>query len=614
MPGIAGIIGRIRREEALERVQEMLQAMSIEPFYSKGFYVNEDLGLYAGWLVHPNSFSDCMPIRSEDGSIALLLNGEVFTSDDRLNALRRDGYRAAESDARHLAPMYQQLGDRFFEELNGTFAGILVNSHTRTLQLFNDRLGFDKLYYSQDGETFNFSSEAKSLLRVLPCTREFDPQGLAQFLGYGCTFEQNTLYKDISLLPPASLWEFSPGRTVRKKTYFRPEDWQTDSSMGAESFHQNFNSTFRRVLPRYFSGRLKSGVSLTGGWDTRMVMACHETEPRTLPCYTFAGLSGETRDVQQARKVARIVDQEHIVLRLQSDFLTDFPQHAEKTIYSSDGNGSVSLSHEIYLNRLARSVAGNRVTGNFGSEILRGMTTFKEILPASDWFQGELKSEIAWSRELWKGRRQTNAARFAIFTEIPWKHAATVRLANSQLPIRTPFFDNEILRLACICPPSVRRESLPVSLIKAANPSLVRIPTDRGVSGEASLLVGSVRQSWYSATFKLDYLLTEGMPILGAVTDKARLHHVLPLRHKYLDYQRWFRGPLKGYIDEMLGHGNTFVGGLLGRKAVDQVLQGHGSLMDDKLSQINTLMTLELINSCLLRVHRRERQSVLEHR
>jgi hypothetical protein len=67
MPGIAGLIGNIRKEEGLRRVEAMLQAMTYEPFYSTGVYSNEQLGVYAGWVVHPNSFSDCMPVRSADG-------------------------------------------------------------------------------------------------------------------------------------------------------------------------------------------------------------------------------------------------------------------------------------------------------------------------------------------------------------------------------------------------------------------------------------------------------------------------------------------------------------------------------------------------------------------
>jgi len=175
MPGIAGLIGRLRKEDGLRRVQEMIQAMNYEPFYSTGFYANERLGVYAGWVVHPNSFSDCMPIRSRDGQTTLLFDGEVFNLGEQSGTVRS-------FDATPLAQRYQDLGEAFFSELNGTFSGIVVSSADQTVKLFNDRLGFQKMYCFDGSDAFYFSSEAKSLLQVDPDTREFDREGLAQFL------------------------------------------------------------------------------------------------------------------------------------------------------------------------------------------------------------------------------------------------------------------------------------------------------------------------------------------------------------------------------------------------------------------------------------------------
>jgi len=594
MAGIAGVIGATRPKEAEAIVEQMLLTMGSLPGDKKPVYCNEALGLCAGWVVHPNSFSDCMPVQSVDGTTTIVLSGEIFSPE------------LSVSDASHLSSLYEQLGEKFFESLNGTFCGILVDSRAGKMQLFNDRMGFEKLYISEDPDRglFYFASEAKALLKVVPRLRQFDSQGLAQFLNFGFTLDERTLYKGVSLLPPASIWEFAPNTSVRKKTYFRPQDWQADPSIGPEDFQERFNEAYRRILPRYFSGKLKPGISLTGGWDTRMIMASHHAEPGSLPCYTFAGETGETVDVVQARKVASLLKQKHQVLRLQSDFLSNFAEHAEHTVYLSDGNGDVCLSHEIYLNRLAREVAGARVTGNFGSEVLRGMSTFKENVPRSEWAQGELKTEVEKCRENWNHSIKGDAAHFAVFKEIPWKLATTFRLANSQLPTRAPFLDNEILRLACICPLETRRESaFHVSFVRSENPELLKIPTDRGDGGDVSRLRRTFRRVLFSGTFKLDYMLNEGMPNhLSFVLDPMKLDRALVFRHKYLEYRRWFRGPLRGYLDAMLNNGNSFVSGLVGRQSVERVLNNHASGVRNQLEQLNVWLTLELINKNLLRV------------
>jgi asparagine synthase (glutamine-hydrolysing) len=595
MPGIAGLIGNIRKEEGLRRVEAMLQAMTYEPFYSTGVYSNEQLGVYAGWVVHPNSFSDCMPVRSADGRTVLLLDGEVFNSTDQSGELPR-------IDASYLAQLYEDHGEAFFEKLNGTFSGMVVNSTDRSVKLFNDRLGFQKTYCFEDSRgLFYFSSEAKSLLCIEPSTREFDREGLAQFLGYGCTFGEKTLYKGISLMPAASVWELRPNTPVKKKTYFRPSDWQVETPIDTNSFYEKFTETFQKVVPRYFSSP-GAAVSLTGGWDTRMILACLRPGRGQHPCYTFGGISGESLDVRLAREIAKVAGQDHTVLRLQSDFLTDFGMHAEKTVYVGDGYSDVCYTHEIYLNRMARGISGVRVTGNFGSEILRGMTTFKEIGLRPDYLR-DFGIEISKAKEQWINDDETNRAAFAIFKEIPWKLTAVSRLAESQLSLRSPYLDNEVLKLACQYPSLVGLDSrLPAALVKQVCPGLLSVETDRGEAGLKGPLRSALSSVFNSVIFKLDYLLTEGTPdFVSILSDAVSADYLLPVRHKFLEYRRWFRGPLRGYVEDTLRGNHTFVSGLFGKKVVERTLADNASGLRNELVDINMLLTLELTNKCLLR-------------
>lgn len=595
MPGIAGLIGHIGKEEGTRRVREMLHAMTYESFYSTGIYSNEELGVYAGWVVHPNSFADCMPVTSASGRTTILLDGEVFDSKEQSGPYNR-------FDATYLAPLYEESSDTFYKNLNGTFSGMLVDSAARSVALFNDRLGFQKTYWFQDSQDlFYFSSEAKSLLRVIPSTREFDREGLAQFLGYGCTFEPKTLYKGMSVLPAASVWEFRPNTPVQRKTYFKPSDWRADTPIDAQSFYKKFTETFRTVVPRYFP-QSQTGISLTGGWDTRMILACLRPRQGEYPCYTFGGLSRDSLDVQLARRIAKAAGQEHTVLNLQPDFLTDFGAHAEKAVYVGDGYSDVCLTHELYLTRMARQISSSRVTGNFGSEVFRGMSTFKEVGLHTENLDG-LGLDVARVKEEWNRGRETNRAVFAIFREIPWKLTATSRLAKSQVSLRTPFLDNDVLKLACQHPTLVGLDSrLPVALVGRECPELLGIETDRGEAGLGGSVWKALRRVFYVVTFKLDYLLMEGTPdFVPVLSDLVSADYVLPVRHKFLEYRRWFRGPLRGYMEDILRSDHTFVSGLFGRKLVERTLANNASGLRNELADINTLLSLELVDKCLLR-------------
>ena len=165
-----------------------------------------------------------------------------------------------------------------------------------------------------------FASEAKALLCVLPELREFDHQGVAEFLTYGCTLGERTLFRGIQMLPGGSLWSFE-NRACRKRKYFSPERWESQPVLSSEAFTANFEETFKRVLPRYFESQSTIGISLTGGLDSRMIMACRPDRVHNVVCYTFSGETGETFDDRVAADVAKTCGLQHRLLRIGSGFL-----------------------------------------------------------------------------------------------------------------------------------------------------------------------------------------------------------------------------------------------------------------------------------------------------
>ena len=77
------------------------------------------------------------------------------------------------------------------------------------------------------------------------------------------------------------------------------------------------------------------------------------------------------------KKLARATNQSHETISVTSTFFSEFPDLAQKSIYYSDGAMDVTGAVELFANRIARQVAPVRLTGNYGSEILRGNVAFK---------------------------------------------------------------------------------------------------------------------------------------------------------------------------------------------------------------------------------------------
>src|ERR1041385_878650 len=120
-------------------------------------------------------------------------------------------------------------------------------------------------------------------------------------------------------------------------------------------------------------------MSLTGGLDTRVIMAWKEVIGQEFPCYSFGGMFRPCRDVTVARKVAGECGLTHEVISVGDDFLRQFPKYAERAVYLTDGCISVSHSSDLFLNERAALIAPVRMTGNYGGEVLRRVRAFKPM-------------------------------------------------------------------------------------------------------------------------------------------------------------------------------------------------------------------------------------------
>ena len=306
MPGLAGIIGPGKPEIAGAMLPQMVECMMHESFYSKGTYQDDQMGIWVGWVAHKNSFADGMPVWNEKKDIGLILSGEDFTDPDEIQSLRSRGHEIGQENASYLVHLYEEFGEAFFGKLNGRFSGVVIDLRLQRIILFNDRYGLNRIYLHERMGTLYFSSEAKSLLKVLPELRRLDLEGLGETFTLGCVLQNRTLFPGISLLPGGSCWTFQPiARRKEGLLLSGPMAWNPRTPLSTQEYYDDLKQTWSRILPRYFRGREKVGLSLTGGKDSRMILAYAQSPPETLPCYTFEGPYRESRDIKLAREVAR---------------------------------------------------------------------------------------------------------------------------------------------------------------------------------------------------------------------------------------------------------------------------------------------------------------------
>jgi asparagine synthase (glutamine-hydrolysing) len=604
MPGIVGVIHKDPGVPAgRATIDAMVKGLRHEPFYASGTFQDETLGLSVGWVSHPGSFSDGLPFWNETKDICLVYSGEDVAVVAEVPALKSRGHQIDGGAAGALVHWYEEMGEPFLRRLNGCFSGLLFDRRTRRILLFNDRFGLGRIYYYENDSSFYFASEAKALLRALPELRALDLNGLAELLAFGCPLDHRTVFSKVRLLPGGSKWSFGPGSSPEKGTYFGPEDWEKLPALSEKDYAERFLEVFPGVVERYFRGPQTVGISLTGGIDTRMIMAWAPCLPFKRPCYTFSGVLRECADVKIARKVARACQQRHETIRISKDFFSDFPALAKRTVLYTDGTMDVSGAPELYMNKKAREIAPVRLTGNYGDQLIRGVVGFKPLHLRAEVFEGQFGTRLA---EL--GRTPLlggqNPLSFFCAKQLPWFHYPRYAVESSQLTVRSPFLDNDLVSLAFQAPPACRDLRTSLRFIAEGDRALARIPTDMGVTFTSAPLLGRTRRLVQTFTKKAEYAYDYGMPRWLSRLDRAlaglRLENLFLGRHKYYHFRTWYRRELQNYVKGVLLDPRTLQRPYLNGPYLEKMVQAHLAGRDNFTQEIHWLLTSELIQRLLI--------------
>jgi asparagine synthase (glutamine-hydrolysing) len=603
MPGVVGVVTKQPAGWAQVQVRQMVAGLNHGAENLSGTWSDAQMGVYAGWVSRRGSFSAAMPLRNERGDRTLIFAGEEYPDPQSVRQLRERGHQFAATGADYLVHLSEE-DLSFPKSLNGRFHGLLIDASAGAVTLFNDRYGMHRVYYYESPEAFYFAAEAKAILAVVPNARAADLRGLGEFVACGCVLENRTIFRDISALPPSSAWRFTDGTLKSKGTYFHPSEWEAQGPLDPEAYYAQLREVFSRNLPRYFEGPEKIGISLTGGLDTRMIMAWSKATPGSLASYTFGGPFRECEDVRIARKVAEIDNQPFEIIPVASEFLSRFHAYAERAVYLSDGCAAVNRASDLYANELAAEIAPVRLTGNYGSEILRRLRAFKPSSPAQGLFDSQFLTQVDLARQTYGSILDGHAVSFACFRQAPWYQYGLLSLEQTQLSVRSPFLDNDLVQTAFRAPKSemVKSDIFEdnddcARLIADGNPALSQLPTDRGLGGRHSWKT-PLSRALLEFTFKAEYAYDYGMPQWLARLDHAlawvHLERAFLGRHKFAHYRVWYRDSLSAYVKEVLLDPRTLSRPYIQRNQLETIVEAHVKGTHNYTTEIHRLLTLEL--------------------
>ncbi|MEN6577168.1 MAG: hypothetical protein ABFD90_12560 [Phycisphaerales bacterium] len=610
MAGIAGIVGWRSRTEGAALLDAMLHVMMYEPFYTRASHVDAENGWYVGGASIRGGFADCLPVRNETGDVLLFLSGECFLDSTIVDGLRCRGHRFDPSHASVLVHLYEERGPQFLRELNGWFSGLLLDVGRRRAMLFNDRYAMQKVYYHETPDGVCFASEAKALLKAIPSLRAIDARSVADYLCFDCVLDERTFFPEVHVLAPGSLWIFE-GNHVEKTRYFDPAEYEAQEPLAAGPFLEELGATFKRVLPRYLRGE-KLSLALTAGLDTRLILACLPQNDSRVEAVTFAGSYRDSIDVRMARKLSERSGIPHHTIRLDGDFLAEYPDHAARAMYVSDGLADATTVDCLYLERRVRGISTVKLMGGFGSQVLgRVKPALRARPPVAEVIHPDFRPQMSVASEGADAGASCHPLSRMLRREIPWYWSKFTVPQMSQVMVRSPFLDNDLIRALYRAPrEGYDGTTFELQAVKKYNEPLMAVRTNKGVGGSAPPVIdGLVRNvirfrrladrtlNWEILPHSMHHMVTR---MDCRLLSPLHLDGLFLGYECYQHYNRWFRRELSPCVREILLDRTTLQRPYWDpaqlRKIVENHIEGRGRY----LREIRKALTIELIHRVLV--------------
>jgi asparagine synthase (glutamine-hydrolysing) len=355
------------------------------------------------------------PMLSTDGSLALVLNGEIYNYRELRQELVAAGWSfRSESDTEVLLVAWQHWGRACLPRLEGMFAFVVHDRRQQRLTLVRDAFGIKPFFYEQDEHGLRFASEQQALSALTGRPQLPDLQRAYDYLVHGdYDSEERTFIRDVRHLLPGTLLDVdlgSPGRT-------EPVVWWRASS--AQAFHGSFADAAEAVREQFLHNirlHLRSdvplGATLSGGIDSSAVVcAIRHVEP-DIPIHTFSFVAegsgvSEENWVDVANQAVGASPNK--IRATTDDLLKDLD-----TIISIQGEpfGSTSICAQYRVFQLARA-QGITVTldGQGADELLAGYSGFPGLRMLSLLENGRYRDAHRFARRWgsWPGRSYGHA-------------------------------------------------------------------------------------------------------------------------------------------------------------------------------------------------------------
>ena len=369
MCGIAGIARWSGRPPVIEDVQAMCDVIVHRGPDDEGYYHDDWAALGMRRLSIIDLQTGHQPVSNEDGTVWVVLNGEIYNFKELRRELEARGHRfATTSDTETIVHLYEDFGVGAIERLRGMFAFALWDTRRRELLIARDRLGIKPLYYAHLDGGIAFASELKSMLQVPDVQRRLHLPSLGHFLTFGGTPAAESIVEGVHKLEPGCLARVAGG-DVRIERYWTVS-FASEGQAREDELVEELRGLLRESVEIHLRSDVPLGAFLSGGIDSSAVVATMSGLLQA-PVKTFSIGSSDPRfdESAYARQVAKAFGTEHHEMVLEphkADILEDLAWLQDEPL----GDGSLVPTYMV--SKLAAEHVKVVLSGDGGDEIFAG--------------------------------------------------------------------------------------------------------------------------------------------------------------------------------------------------------------------------------------------------
>jgi len=337
----------------------------------EGYYVDSNISIGIRRLSIIDLDTGHQPQYNEDKTIWIIFNGEIYNFLDLKKDLLEKGHIFyTKSDTEIIIHAYEEWGLNCFDRLRGAFAISIYNSNTHELILARDPMGLKPLYYYFDETMFIFASEIKCIL-LHKIQKELDINALNHYISLNYAYNNKTLFKNISKVPPSSYLVLN----LNQNEFEINKYWNLDFSMSNIKSEETLANELRKLLEESIKIRLISdvplGAFLSGGIDSSSVVALMSKFMQD-PVKTFSigfEKGAPVNETKYAKIVSEAFGTEHTELLIKSDCYNIIP---ELTWHYDDLISDPAIIPVYFMSKYAKDKITVALTGDGADEIFAG--------------------------------------------------------------------------------------------------------------------------------------------------------------------------------------------------------------------------------------------------